>query len=292
MDPQFAAQLSTALERLTQATDTQEIRSLTATLNKDFYSQPACIPALTEIATRAPAAYLRQLAAVELRKRILKQWSAVPAEFQGQIRQHLLDTVVQDPEAQVRHALARIISAVAQQDLPTNQWPNLLPFLFQLSTSADVGHRETGIYVLYTLFEVIADGDLSATQQLPQLFNLFGTSIADPDSRTVRVTTIEALGKVAEFIEPENVNDIKTFRELVPAMVRVLQDCLDHGDEVGASHGFDVFDTLLVLETPLLTKHFTELIQFFLAVGGNQEYPDGIRSQGLSFITMAATFKR
>ncbi|KAJ1975865.1 hypothetical protein H4R35_002954 [Dimargaris xerosporica] len=292
MDPQFTAQLSNALERLTQATDTQEIRSLTATLNKDFYSQPTCIPALTEIATRASAAYLRQLAAVELRKRILKQWSAVPPEFQGQIRQHLLDTVVQDPEAQVRHALARVISAVAQQDLPNNRWPNLLPFLFQLSTSAEVGHRETGIYVLYTLFEVIADGDLSATQQLPQLFNLFGTSIADPDSRTVRVTTIEALGKVAEFIEPENANDVKTFRELVPPMVRVLQDCLDHGDEVGASHGFDVFDTLLVLETPLLTKHFADLIQFFLAVGGNQEYPDSIRSQGLSFITMAATFKR
>ncbi|KAJ1984508.1 hypothetical protein H4R33_004360 [Dimargaris cristalligena] len=293
MDPQFTASLNEALQRFIKATDTQEILSLTATLNKDFYSQPASVPALTEIASQGAAPELRQLAAVELRKRVIKQWVQVPTELQVSIQKHLLERVVQDPEAAVRHALSRVISAIAEVIQDLGKWSELLPFLFQLSRSAQTSERETGIYVLYTLFEVIADGELQNTSQaLAELFGLFAQSIRDPESRTVRVTTLQALGKVAEFLEPENTEDVKTFRDLVPAMVNVIEDCLSNGDEEGVSHGFDVFDSLLVLETPLLTKHFADLVQFFMTVAGNRQYPDSIRSMALSFISMATMFKR
>ncbi|KAJ1653577.1 hypothetical protein IWQ61_006328 [Dispira simplex] len=293
MDPNFTAQLNTILEQFLQASDTQQIRALTATLNKDFYSQPASVPALTEIATKEGTAWqLRQLAAVELRKRVLKLWQKVGDDIRAGIQKHLLECVVREPEAPVRHTLARVISAVAELDLPLNRWDDLLPLLFQLSNSTDAGQRETGIYVLYTIFEVIADGELSASQHMPGLFNLFAKAIHDPDSRAVRVITLQALGKVAEFLEPENAADIKTFRDLVPSMVKVIQDCLAYGDEEGFGHGFEVFDSLLELETPLLTNHFADLIRFYLDVASNRDYPESVRRMSLSFISVSAMFKR
>jgi hypothetical protein len=37
------------------------------------------------------------------------------------------------------------------------------------------------------------------------------------------------------------------FREMVPGMVKVLEQCLAESDEENAGKGFEVFDTLLML---------------------------------------------
>ncbi|KAJ1928639.1 hypothetical protein IWQ60_001844 [Tieghemiomyces parasiticus] len=308
MDSQFLGKLLESLERYLGSNDTQEIREITVNLRKNFYNLPECVPALAQIALASgdggSRPVMRQLAAVELRKRVSTFWARLPAETQQAIQQRLLTQVVADPDTTVRHSLAQVISAVAEIALPEQQWPELLPFLFELSTNADPNRRETGVYVLYTLFEVITDGDLAAAsaspaagaatprQFLPDLFNLFGQSIRDPESRAVRVHTLRALGKVAEFLEPENAHDVQTFRSLVPAMVNVIEDGIAHGDEEGVGHGFDVFDSLLVLETPLLSQHFAELIRFFMTVAGNAAYPDSVRGMAMSFVSMSAMFKR
>ncbi|KAJ1996454.1 hypothetical protein H4R26_006198, partial [Coemansia thaxteri] len=49
---------------------------------------------------------------------------------------------------------------------------------------------------------------------LQTLFELFTVLINDPESLTVQVTTLEALGKVAEFIEPEDRAGVATFQGL------------------------------------------------------------------------------
>lgn len=39
----------------------------------------------------------------------------------------------------------------------------------------------------------------------------------------------------------------KAFQTLLPSMINVIQQTLDAGDEPGARHVFDVFETLLIL---------------------------------------------
>lgn len=39
----------------------------------------------------------------------------------------------------------------------------------------------------------------------------------------------------------------RMFREMVPGMVNVLEQCLAESDEENAGKGFEVFDTLLML---------------------------------------------
>lgn len=71
--------------------------------------------------------------------------------------------------------------------MPENKWPELLGFLNQACASSIAIHREVGTYCLYTLFEVIADFFMD---HLNYLYDLFSKSIVDPESKSVRVTTV------------------------------------------------------------------------------------------------------
>jgi hypothetical protein len=104
---------------------------------------------------------------------------------------------------------------------------------------------------LYTLFEVIAD---HLSSHLNDLFALFVKTLNDPESQQVRITTVLALGKVAEFVEPTDQEQIKIFRSIIPGMVAVLQQCLEKEDTDGATKIFEVFDNLLILVTLYLLK--------------------------------------
>lgn len=59
-----------------------------------------------------------------------------------------------------------------------------------------------------------------------------------------------ALGKVAEYIDIDDKNDIAVFQSLIPSMVAVLHQAMEGGNEDAARKGFDVFETLLILVRP------------------------------------------
>ncbi|KAG1472937.1 hypothetical protein G6F56_001242 [Rhizopus delemar] len=124
------------------------------------------------------------------------------------------------------------------------------------------------------------------------LYELFSKAIVDPESKRVRVTTVLTLGKLAEFIESNDKENIKAFKEMVPGMVNVLEQCLKESDEESASEIFEVFDTLLMLDAPLLSSHLADLIRFFLTIGSNQDLDDSLRVMALSFLMWAAVYKQ
>ncbi|KAJ2795544.1 hypothetical protein H4S07_006457, partial [Coemansia furcata] len=75
-------------------------------------------------------------------------------------------------------------------------------------------------------------------------------------------------------------------------MVQVLQKCLATDNEDSASRCFDVLNSLLILEAPLLNRHFGELIEFSINVGSNEELDDNLRIMALNFLVWTATYKR
>ncbi|KAI8344311.1 armadillo-type protein [Chlamydoabsidia padenii] len=285
----FVANLDGLLTQLATAQDSDTIRNATSTLNAQVYSSADCVPGLVEIISRSPHFQVRQLAAVELRKRISKWWMEVPEATQISIRAQLLQIVLNEQQELVRHSVARVISSIARVDMPENKWPDLLAFLNQACASNNAIHREVGTYCLYTLFEVIADFFMNHTAPL---FDLFSKTIVDPESKNVRVTTVLTLGKLAEYIDSEDKQNIKLFCDMIPATVNVLEQCLKDDDEENASKIFEVFDTLLMLDAPLLSKHLANLIQFFLTIGANRELDDALRVMALSFLMWAAVYKQ
>ncbi|KAI0085836.1 ARM repeat-containing protein [Irpex rosettiformis] len=292
MDPSFVQGLHNLLLQST-SNDTVQLKAATAQLNKDYYKKAACIPALASIIANSPELPVRQLAAVELRKRISQNsgdlWIQTSTSERDQIKAKLPEVILAEPNNLVRHSAARVVAAIASIEIPLGQWNELLPFLEQTCTSREVAHREVGIYILFTVLENIVEGFES---HLQSLFRVFEQLIQDPESAEVRVTTVRALGVIAQYIDSTDKEEIKSFQTLLPSMINVIGQCVEAGNEQGARQLFDVLETLLILEIPLLSQHIPQLAQFLLTCGGNREYDSELRILSLNALNWTVQYKK
>ncbi|KAG0344463.1 hypothetical protein BG004_004468 [Podila humilis] len=296
----YVAGLDQTLQQVLFSNNSDQIKEATKVLNTQYFAGANCVPALVHVIHTSPqkearwrihkisGPLVRQLAAVELRKQASNWWIKLELETRTHVKAKLLEIILSEPESLPRHATARVIATIGRFEIPANTWSELIAFLFQCSTSANAGHREVGIYVIYAIFEVTD----SFSDNLSELLELFSRTIVDPESQVVRVTTVQALGKVAEFIEEDQKNEINMFAELVPHMVDVLQQCLTDHDEESSTKCFTVFDNMLLLEVPVLSKHVQNLVQFFLSVGANKSHEEISRVQALSFLMWAIVYKK
>ncbi|EGF82165.1 hypothetical protein BATDEDRAFT_86921 [Batrachochytrium dendrobatidis JAM81] len=262
-------------------------------LSTHWLKQPDTIPRLLQIVANSSFIGARQLAAVEARKLVEKSdgkaWLALSEQVRQEIKTGILSVAVNQESILVRNALARVISEIAKIEISNHRWIELITILNSLCASPVVGQREVGVYVLYTLFEVITD---QLSDYIPELLALFCKSVNDPESITVAVTTVQALGKVAEFIEDPNEPSFKTFCDLIPSIVQVMQRTLVAGDDANTLKVFEVFEGLLLLEVPLVTKYFGELVNFYLVIASTPDNSDEIRIMAMSFLMLTASYAK
>jgi hypothetical protein len=240
---------------------------------------------------------VRQLAAVEARSLVPKFWGVknnstpkIPDDVKSQIRNSLLESATDDSFPFVRHSAARVISAIAKIELPAGLWADLPGNLIQAAASPKADDREIGTYILYTLLETLEDNVASRWQEFLQLFS---RTINDPESAVVRVNTLLALGKITEFLSSEEYPDaVNAFRELIPAMVAVLKQVVDAGDEEKANSAFEVFQTLLIVDSAIISSHFRDLVQFFSDLSISKNLDDDVRSKALSFLMSCLRYKK
>ncbi|KAI0351891.1 ARM repeat-containing protein [Trametes cingulata] len=236
---------------------------------------------------------VRQLAAVELRKRISQNsgdlWLQLDTNQREQIKTKLPEIVLSETNNLVRHSTARVIAAIASIEMPLGTWPQLLPFLEQTCLSPQAAHREVGIYILYTVLENIVEGFES---HLQSFFKLFEKLLGDPESAEVRITTVRALGVVAQYIDSDDKDDIRAFQNLLPGMIEVIGQCLQDSNETGARQLFDVLETLLILEVPLLSQHIPQLAEFLLRCGANRAYESDLRVLALNALNWTIQYKK
>ena len=275
---------------LTPPADTERVKSATAQLRKNYYTQPAALLLLLQLATSHESAQLRQLAAVEARTLVPRHWAAVSAEQKPQIRSGLLQATLSEQTPLVRHAAARVISAVAKIDLDDGEWADLPAFLQQAATSSEPGQREVGVYILFTLLDVIGDGFV---EKLAELFALFAKTIRDPESAEVRVNTMLALSKMAMILDPdEDPQSLQAFRATFPDMVAVLKQAVDAADEDRTMQAFEVFQTLLGCDSQLMAAHFADLVRFMMEIAVARNLTDDARSQALSFLMQCVKYRK
>ncbi|KAK7012251.1 importin N-terminal domain-containing protein, partial [Favolaschia claudopus] len=291
--PAYVQGLHDLLVQVTSA-DTAALKDATAKLNLEYYKNPSCIVALATImASPAAGEGVRQLAAVEMRKRVAQNsgnmWGQLPQSDREQIKEKLPEIVLSDPDNLVRHSVARVIAAIANIEFPVGTWPQLLPFLHQTCVSPQVVHREVGIYILYTVLDNLVEG---FKDHLQSFFKLFSQLLADPESVEVRITTVRSLGVIASYIDSEDKADVKSFQESLPAIIQVIAHCVESGNENGARQLFDVLETLLILEVPILGKHIPQLAEFLLQMGGNRSYETELRVLSLNALNWTIVYKK
>ena len=168
-------------------------------------------------------------------------------------------------------------------------WPTLLPGLYEATRSPERTHRETAVYVLFSLLDTVFD---SLDAEHGPVFDILTTTLRDPESGEVRMTTLRGLAKVAEYISTDEKPKIKAFQELIVPMLQVTQQAITDDDDEGVKHAYDVFETLLILDTPLVAKHVGELTSFFLGVAANKEVDETMRCGALNVLAWIVRYKK
>lgn len=148
------------------------------------------------------------------------------------------------------------------------------------------------ILVFFIVLETFVDGQESLEQYLPQIMNVFSKSLQDPESLEVRVTTVRALGKVAENLDTDSTTDLALVQSAIPLMVQVLDQTLKESDSEGIRHCLDVFESICMLETPIISNHIPDLIQFFLSNGANKDLEDDHRVMCYNSLIWISQYKK
>lgn len=299
MDQALLKSLEDTLKQIT-APSTAGIKAASEKLQSEFYTKPETVVGLVQLLQHHEAPEIRQLAGVEARKLVTKLWEQLDMSVSTQIKNSLLLSTLAEQNALVRHTSSRVISVIAKIDIDEDRWDELLPFLYTTCKSPNAADREVAVYILYTML----DADLVRLMDSSvELLHLFATTINDPKSLNVRVSTVLGLGKVSENIDTVAVavappadpsqNPIELFRALIPPMVEVLKQVIEAGDGKSALQVFEVFNTLLLVDSQLVAKHLGDLITFILSEFASQPSVENeYRLPALTFLLTAARFKK
>jgi importin subunit beta-1 len=87
-------------------------------------------------------------------------WQKLDPANKPDIRNKVLGTLA-DPERNLRTAASMAVAAIAEFDIPTNQWPDLLQILINNAASTDKNIKLASLQTLGYICEVIAPNAVS-----------------------------------------------------------------------------------------------------------------------------------
>lgn len=293
MDAQYVASLEETLKR-TFVSDSNVIKQAVQSLTKDFYTNPMALPALFHILQNASDDALKQLAAVEARKLVLTNWEKLDGSLKPSIRASLLENTFADSSRIVTHSCARVVTAIGEIDLEDGEWPDLLTTLVQgVQDNSNLRTREIAAYTLYTLLETQIP---ALVPHVADFLNLYSGLLTDSTgSRDIRVNAVLALDVISQYIEEDSQISpqlASKFRASIPGMVEVLKEVIAEDDTESAKDVFNVFNSLIFLDTKLVGDHLINLIQFIAEIAANSSLDAEYRTFGLQFLISCVSLRK
>ncbi|KAH9625215.1 hypothetical protein KSS87_003595 [Heliosperma pusillum] len=274
---------------------------------KRLAKDPQVVPALIHHLRTAKTPNVRQLAAVLLRKKITGHWAKLNSQLRQLVKQSLIESITLEYSPPVRRASANVVSVVAKYAVPAGEWPDLLPFLFQCSQSAQEDHRErisrersftdfrlglsehqrqVSLILFSSLTETIGD---TFRPYFTDLQNLLLKCLQDEASSRVRVAALKAVGSFLEFTS--DASEVVRFRDFIPGILHAARQCIASGEEDVAVIAFEIFDELIESPAPLLGDSVKAIVQFSLEVCCNQNLDISTRHQAIQIISWLAKYK-
>ena len=291
MDAQFVSSLEETLKQ-SLVPDSAVIKQASNKLVKEFYPNPATLPALLQIYQTTAQDELKQLALVEARKLSLDKWKDVDASLKPTIRESLLKATFAEQNKRLRNLSAYLIAAIADTDLENKEWQDLLPTLFTAVQSTDVQTREVATFILFTLLESQSVGIIP---HIADLLALFGTLLRDASSKEVRINSITSLDVLAQIIEEDQDGAMKladNFRSTIPSMIEVFKEVISGDDIDLAKKVFNVFNSLVLVDTKLVGDHLISMVQIISEMVTNNQLDEEYRVFGLQFLISCISYRK
>ncbi|KAJ8041565.1 Importin-4 [Holothuria leucospilota] len=240
-------------------------------LSKD----PLFVAELVKVVSESQNPQVRQLAAVLLRRRIAKKWKTLKAEDQQQMKHHLLELIVKEPERIVQNSVGQIIATISKHEIPKSSWPELLQFLNNTLHSAVCLEREISSHVLSCVASSSAE---SLQPMFRDLFRLISNMLRDPESKFVPLNGIRTLTSLVVCIGTDEVN---LFRQLIPPVIELMPQLLAWNEDYGCD-AMELFDELLESEVSILAPYLKPLVQLSCEIASNSSFGDNARVKALS----------
>ncbi|KAI3675918.1 hypothetical protein L1987_85514 [Smallanthus sonchifolius] len=261
---------------------------------KRLVRDPQVVPQLIDHIRSAKTPNVRQLSAVLLRKKITGHWHKLPDELRQLVKQSLIESIITEYSPSVRRASANVVSIVAKCAVPGGEWPDLLPFIFQCSQSAQEDLREVGLLLFSSLTETIGDSFLPYFADL-KLLLLKCLQDEISDVRIAALNTLELYyldRAVGAFLEStHDKSQVVKFCEYIPGILNYSRKCLSSGDEDIAIIAFEIFDELIESPAPLPGESINAIVQFSLEVCSSSNIEISTRHQAIQIISWLAKYR-
>lgn len=290
MDEQYLQSLETTLKQ-TLVPDSNVVKQAVNKLQKELYPLPAAIPALFQLLLTSQDEAVKQLAAVEARKRVSAAWETLDPLLKPLIKSNLLQHTFGQSNKKIRHSCARTVAAIAIIDLELNQWDELLPALVSGVQDANPQTKEMAIFTLFAVLETQAT---PLTAHVGDFLDLYAGLLRD-ESRTNRVNAVLALDVLAQYLEELADLDqslINKFKQCIPGMVEVLKEVISLNDEDLAKAVFNVFNNFVFVDAKLIGDHLVDLIQFMCEIASNTQLDAEYRAFALQFLISSISYRK
>ncbi|EYU39259.1 hypothetical protein ABFS82_04G225100 [Erythranthe guttata] len=234
----------------------------------------------------------RAMATILLRKQLTQDdsfiWPKLNESTRFTIKSILLSSIQNEESKSIIKKLCDTISELASSLLPENQWPELLPFMFQCVTSNSPKLQESAFLMLSQLAQFIGEMLIPYITELHNVFLNVLTNSRDPDVR------IAALSAVINFIQClSSSSDRDRFQDLLPSMMSTLTEALNSGQEATAQEALELLIELAGTEPRFLRRQIVDIVGSMLQIAEAETLEEGTRHLAIEFvITLAEARER
>ncbi|KAI1646889.1 ARM repeat-containing protein [Daldinia loculata] len=247
---------------------------------------------LAEQIAASPEASLRSFAAVIFRRIASKTrkndkgdnsevFISLPFEQASVIRQKLLEALANERDRLVRNKISDAVADVARQySESTEQWPEILAVLFNLSVATDAGQRETAFRVFATTPGIIEKQHDNA------VLDAFNRGFKD-DSVAVRLAAMDAFASFFRNLPKKDQNKVFS---LLPDVLNILPPIKDSHDSEDLSKALVALIDLAETSPKMFRPLFHNLVMFSVGVIQDKELNDLSRQNALELMATFADY--
>ncbi|KAI3935949.1 hypothetical protein MKX01_021900 [Papaver californicum] len=247
---------------------------------------------LAHLLQYSPHVEARAMAAILLRKQLTRDdsylWPRLSQSTQSALKSQLLMCLQNEEAKQISKKLCDTVSELAAGILPENQWPELLPFMFQCVTSEIPRLQESSLLMFAQLSQHIGDTLIPHIETLHRVFLQCLASSSNPDVR------IAALGASINFVQClTSLSDRDKFQDLLPVMMKTLTEALNSGQEATAQEALELLIELAGTEPKFLRRQLVDVVGSMLQIAEAESLEEGTRHLAIEFvITLAEARER
>ncbi|KAG6436492.1 hypothetical protein SASPL_101393 [Salvia splendens] len=234
----------------------------------------------------------RAMAAILMRKQLTLDdsyiWPNLTESTRSDVKNLLLSSLQSEESKSIIKKLCDTVSELASSLVPENQWPEILPFMFQCVTSSAPKLQESAFLMFSQLAQFIGETLIPYITDLHTVFLNVLNNSSDSDVK------IAALSAVINFIQClTSSSDRDRFQDLLPAMMRTLTESLNSGQEATAQEALELLIELAGTEPRFLRRQIMDVVGAMLQIAEAESLEEGTRHLAIEFvITLAEARER